>query len=260
MVQTLNATVVTSTTSECIVLLEEGLNLSSLMLGHPQRMLHDEPLDTLVARGSGERAVIGVILATEGFTEKAKINEAVNAVGTISGNMIPINVFQERVGETTLWLNVEEDAHKQQIIEIAAALLLVHNVELHRVGLVVDGVLRRSVEVELLNIVLLTVARIATTNGNKAQIASNLKRVAVVDHAQVLSEPVMIVNAESASTIFTMANANSGVVVLSLDIDGRLALSCGTRSAPVSTVLIVLERRGLHDVLASSNDSDGDSD
>jgi len=228
----LHGAIVSVATSEGLIVLEQGLDLADLIGSCTKRAFHDEPFDGLIARGSGQRTIIGPVLATESFLQAVKINEAIDSVGlvAIAGSMVPVDILKEGVGETSFGLDVEENGNEKKIVQIRASLLLVHNVQLHGVGLAIDLVLRSSMEVELLHIVLETIARVAATNSDKAQVTSDLQRVAIVGHAQVLSKLVVVVNSVGLRRGLAITNANG---ISMDDVDGRLVLAGRASTTPI---------------------------
>lgn len=99
---------------------------------------------------------------------------------------------------------------------------MVNNVQLDLLvaillGSGVDGVLRQSVEMELLHNILLAVARIAAANGDIAQIALHLEGVAVVLEREIVLLLVVEVDAVLTSLLLPVTHT---LGLGGLDVDG----------------------------------------
>jgi hypothetical protein len=247
-VEGLNITVVASASSEVGVLGVEGLNGVVLLVSDAERALHDEVLDSLRARRNGERAEVGEELSVERLSELAETNLAldVGGAGGVGGSVGPVDALKEGVGEATSGLLVPHDDDGGEVVETGRALLLVDDVGLHHVatvlgGFSVDGVLRGSMEVDLLNVVLLAIARVATTDGNEAEVTLDLERMTVVLEGHVLTMLVVEVETERLSIGLTSAHTGGGRGV---DVDRGLSLTSGTQTRPVGTTLGVVPSDG----------------
>jgi len=146
-VEWLNGTIVSVTSSESWVLLENTLNNGELLLSHSKRILHHEVQHSLCARRSSQGAFIGEVLAMEGFLEFPEINSALDLRLLIFGGWgpVPIDVVQEPVREASIGLQIELNGYKEKIIQARGAFLLVDNVEFHLVVAIllwgsIDGV------------------------------------------------------------------------------------------------------------------------
>jgi len=220
---------------------EEGVDGVELLLSDAQRVLHDEPLNILSAGRGGEGALVVIMLATESLAELVEVHRGVD--GDTSerglGSIGPVNGVEERVGETALGLDVEENSDNEEIVEASGALLLVDDVEFHLLVAIlgrggVEGVLRGSVELELLDVVLLAVARVAAANGHIAEITLDLESIARVLESEVGNGDVVVVNAVLLGVVLAVTNADSG---LGVNVDGRLLGARRASASPVAAAL-----------------------
>jgi len=249
-IERLDITLVAVAVGELGVLLEEALDGLELLLSNTQRALHHEVLNALSARRNGERAEVRVVLAIESLLELAETDLVRDGGGTsgLRGGVGPVNALEERVGETAGLLLVPQNDNGGKIVQAGGALLLVDDVGFHRVvtvlvGLGVDGVLGGSMEVHLLDVVLLSIAGVATTDGDEAEVTLHLERMAIVGERQTLSRLVVEVKAERLSIGLTSTDTGGGGGV---DVDGGLGLAGkANTSIPVRTTLGVIPSKGL---------------
>jgi len=245
-VKRLNGTAVATAISESGVLLEDVLDDFELLTGDTKRALHDVVLNTLRAWRGGQTALVSVVLAVERLLQLPEIDSSLDLSALVlhSWGPVPVDVVQEPVGETTFGLQVEKNGDKHEIVQTHRTFLLVHNVEFHLIVTIllrssVNGVLRRSMEVELLNMVFVTIARVTTTNSHVAQISLDLESVSVVNHGEIQFMSVVEVNSVFTSFFGTVAHAFSLGI---LNINWALSQTSLAHTRPVFTTTCIGER------------------
>jgi len=247
-VEWLNNAVVTLSVGKGSVASKERVDGVELLLVDAKRVLHHEPLHALSARRRSDRALVVIVFTTESLAELVEIHRGVDGSASERGlgDIGPVDRVEEGVGEATIRLDVEQDSNHEQVVEASGSLLLVNDVEFHLLVAIlgwggVEGVLRGSVELDLLHIVLLTIARVAATNGHIAEITLDLESIARVLESEVGDGDVMVVNAVVLSIVLTVAHADSG---LGVDVDGRLLSTSRASTSPITATLGISPGRG----------------
>lgn len=240
-VQGLHGAVVSTASSEVLVVEEEAIDGVELLLGNANGVLHDEVLNALSARRGAETALIGVVLALERLAELPQadpVGDGDAFTGAL-GSEVPVDRVEEALRETTLGLDVEGDNNESEVLETSSSALLVDNVQLQGVGAVLGGggerVLSGGMEVELADVVFPAIARVAAAQGDEAQVALDLEGSAVVGQAQVPGRGVVEVDAVGTSRVLTMTHTDSGVLV---DVDRGLLLAGRAQGAPGRGVVV----------------------
>jgi len=85
-------------------------------------------------------------------------------------------------------------------------------------------------EVELLNIILLTIARVATTNCHITQITRNLEGIAIVNHGEVELALIVEIDTVWLGIILTVSHT---LGLGGINVDGALSLSSLAQSWPI---------------------------
>lgn len=151
-----NNSVVTISTSVVVVVGPSGSVLIELSLRNRLNLVYNNPLNTLSARRSGEGTVVGIVsLANvEAAQEISNLNIGDIVSLSVDATGAGSKASNERVVLITTGLSIEEDTNDSEISDtsIISGFALVDQMDkmhLKIVVLVVNGMLRRSVHMEL---------------------------------------------------------------------------------------------------------------